>query len=375
MSRLSDGLNDVVCQYIDRPILLVDGDSTEVAAINQAGFSFFKITSDLAGVFWPGILTLANTPTDIDLRHLWLIKEGGSLQSEMQRVEKLEFIDREDGTEKHLELRIIKPINNTNQWIVIVIDKTDVEMAVRSRSDFVTLASHQLRTPLAGIKWNIELYLQRYRAELSEQQLHILTNADQSVDRMNELIRALLQLSRIETGSLKLKPRPVEVHKLLQDVIKAQSQPAKRRDIALITSFHKSLPEVYLDGTLVGYVFENLISNAIKYSHEHSEVIIFLSKLENTLLLQVTDSGIGIPHDHQKMIFQKFYRDPAASNHDPDGTGLGLHLCRIIAHRSGGDIWFKSEQGKGSTFWFSIPLKGVTVAADGPETPLPSTSS
>lgn len=374
MLNLPSDLSDIV-QYIDRPILLIDASSTTIISINQSGLDFFKLRADLTGLFWPGILSLVNVPASTDMTPFWLIKQGMPMQTEAQRIEKLQYIDQEDSSERYLEFQIIKPRDDSNTWAVIIIDKTDIESSLRSRSDFVTMASHELRTPLTGIRWNVGLFLKRYKAQLNAEQLRILDNAIRSISRMNALIAALLQLSRIETGSLKLKPHLVEVHKLLQEVVEAQSMYARQRGITLVTSVHQSLPRILLDGTLIGYVFENLITNAIKYSRDNSDVTIFLSRLKDTLLLQVTDSGIGIPRERQRMIFEKFYRDPTAMQHSPDGTGLGLHLCRIIAHRSGGDIWFESEPGKGSTFWFTIPLKDDTVATDGTEASVSSPSS
>jgi len=364
MLDLPSELSDIV-SYVDRPIMLIDANSTNVISMNQAGLKFFKLQPDLTGIFWPSILSLIQVPPDTDLTPLWLVRKDSSVQAESRRIEKLQYTDSEDSTERYIEFHIIKPQGDSTTWAVIVVDKTDVESAIRSRSDFVTMASHELRTPLTGIKWNIQLFLQRYKTRLDEEQLHILDNAVLSIRRMNELIAALLQLSRIETGSLQLKPRTVEIHKLLEEIVQAQTMPAKERNITLITSFHQNLPQLLLDGTLIGYVFENLITNAIKYSRPGSDVSIFLSRLQNVLLLQVTDSGIGIPRERQKMIFEKFYRDPTATQFAPDGTGLGLHLCRIIARRSGGDIWFESEEGKGTTFWFTIPLKDDRVTTDG----------
>ncbi|HSX06705.1 MAG TPA: HAMP domain-containing sensor histidine kinase [Candidatus Saccharimonadia bacterium] len=371
MLTLPTELSDIVT-YIDRPILLVSAESADVISINQAGIDFFHTKPDLVGIRWPSVLSLLHVPNDTDMTPFWLPKDTD--HQERQLIKKLEYIDQEDSSERFLELQLIAPREGSNIWAIIIVDKTDVETSLRSRSDFVALSSHQLRTPLAGIKWSVELFLKRYRTGLDDEQLHILENAVQSIDRMNELIVALLQLSRIETGSLKLKPKQVEIHKLLQQSVEHQTTFAKQRNITLITSFHKNLPQIFLDGTLIGYVFENLITNAIKYSRDGSDVTIFLSRLKETLLLQVTDSGIGIPRDRQHMIFEKFYRDPTAVQHAPDGTGLGLHLCRIIARRSGGDIWFESQEGKGSTFWFTLPLKGVSVSEDGTQAALPSTS-
>jgi len=371
MLNLPNELSDVVA-YIDRPILLVSAESTDVISINQAGIDFFHSKPDLVGIRWPGMLSLLHVPGDIDMAPFILPKNIAG--QPRQRTQKLDFIDQEDSSERFLEFQFIAPRAGSEVWAIIIIDKTEAETSMRSRSDFVALSSHQLRTPLAGIKWNVGLFLKRYRTSLNTEQLHILENAVHSIDRMNDLIVALLQLSRIETGSLKLKPKQVEIHKLLQQSVQNQMDFAKQRNVNLVTSFHKNLPQIFLDGTLIGYVLENLITNAIKYSRDGSDVTIFLSRLKDTLLLQVTDSGIGIPRDRQHMIFEKFYRDPTAVQYAPDGTGLGLHLCRIIARRSGGDIWFESEEGKGSTFWFTLPLKGVTVGEDGTQATISSTS-
>ncbi len=371
MLTLPNELSDIVA-YIDRPILLVSAESADVISINQAGIDFFHTKPDLVGIRWPSILSLLHVPDDTNMAPFQLPKDITG--QERQRIAKLDYIDQEDSSERFLELRFIAPRQGSDIWAIIVVDRSDVETSLRSRSDFVALSSHQLRTPLAGIKWSVDLFLKRYHDSLDSEQLHILDNAVQSINRMNDLIVALLQLSRIETGSLKLKPKQVEIHKLLQQSVENQTAFARQHGVSLITSFHKNLPQIFLDGTLIGYVFENLITNAIKYSREGSDVTIFLSRLKETLLLQVTDSGIGIPRDRQHMIFEKFYRDPSAVQHAPDGTGLGLHLCRIIARRSGGDIWFESQEGKGSTFWFTLPIKGVSVSEDGTQAALPSTS-
>lgn len=365
-------LSSLILLYIDRPLLLVDANTKEVVTSNKAAIEFFDLSAGLKGIYWPGIVAKLNVPSEVDLNHYAILSTPNHQKGTVYWAV-LDYVDIETSAERRLVFqfeRAAKTDALQDLWAVIVIDQSQLNQAVHDRNDFVALASHNLRTPLTGIKWNLELFLKKHSEELDPKSKRNLANALTSVNRMSELIGALLQVTRVETGKLKMAPKKVEVRDLLEDVVQSLSEEAKKRKVTVVKSFHNDLPPVMLDISLIRYLLYNLISNAIKYSSEGGEVLVFLSHTEdNMLLAQITDYGIGIPKAEQKNIFQKFYRVENAVRHSPDGTGLGLHLCRIIARKSGGDIWFESIEGKGTTFWFTVPMPENSTAHTGATKP------
>ena len=229
--------------------------------------------------------------------------------------------------------------------------------ASRLKSEFVSIASHQLRTPLTGIKWAINLMMTGQVEKLPKEQLERLDTIKESNQRMINLVNDLLNVSRVEQGRLTLRPEKVSLEKLIQELIKEYALLAKANDIKIFFEVEKNLPSILIDSQGIKLVLHNLIDNAIRYSRNKNQVKIRLSRKKNLIRCEVEDNGVGIPDKDQKRIFQKFFRSENALKYQTEGTGLGLFIAKAILDASKGKIGFESQKDKGSTFWFELPIK------------------
>ena len=227
----------------------------------------------------------------------------------------------------------------------------------RLKSEFVSIASHQLRTPLTGIKWAINLMMSGEVEKLTEEQLERLDTIKESNQRMINLVNDLLNVARIEQGRLTLKPEKVSLEKLIQELINEYALLAKANNIKLSFELEKNLPSILIDPQGIKLVLHNLIDNAIRYSRSEGQVKIRSFRKKNLIRCEVEDNGVGIPEQDQKKIFQKFFRTENALKYQTEGTGLGLFIAKAILDASKGKIGFESQEHKGSTFWFELPIK------------------
>jgi PAS domain S-box-containing protein len=229
---------------------------------------------------------------------------------------------------------------------------TDRKEAERMKADFVSFVTHQLRTPLAGIRWMLEL-AEAQTAE--DERLSYIADARVSAERLVGLVNDLLDVSRIESGRLLSAAQPTDLAVLAESVVSELRPLALSKEQALAVEGAGDVPDALVDPQLARQVILNLVSNALKYTPDRGRISVRLAATGDGVRMSVADNGIGIPEGSRARLFEKFYRAENARTIDTDGTGLGLYLVRLIVLRSGGRVWCESSEGRGSTFHFTLP--------------------
>jgi PAS domain S-box-containing protein len=254
------------------------------------------------------------------------------------------------------------PIKNKDGIVigcVVVFRDVSREREVdRAKTEFVSLASHQLRTPLSAISWYAEMLMDGDAGKLNKQQMEFLSEIYQGNKRMVALVNALLNVSRIDLGTFAVEPTPTKIVEIAESVIKELQSQIETKEQKLVTDFDE-LPEMQLDVNLARIIFQNLISNAVKYTPEKGTVTVKVKKDSDKVVITVADTGYGIPKEQQERIFQKLFRADNVREKEADGTGLGLYIVKAILDNSGGDIKFVSEENKGTTFTATLPITGM----------------
>ena len=226
-----------------------------------------------------------------------------------------------------------------------------------AKTEFLSVASHQLRTPVGGILWNLEMLLHNELGELPPQVKEVLQETYETDLRVAALVKNLLAVSRIEQKRAVSEPVPTNIVDVLKKVLAIMDAEAQNRKIVLKTEIPDGLPQVMVDPERFYEVMENLYSNAIKYTPEGGTINLKVAKGDSKIVVSVADNGIGIPKEDQEKIFSKFFRASNASKISTEGSGLGLYIASSYAKEWGGKIWFESNLGKGSVFNVSVPVQ------------------
>ncbi len=225
------------------------------------------------------------------------------------------------------------------------------------QSDFINLASHQLRTPLSGMRWLLELLQKETLGPLNKKQREYIEKIYTSNERMIALVNDLLEVTRMEEGAIKLYLQPTDIVPVINTVLREKEREIKKKHLKVSFKVEQEpFPTLRTEPNKIKQAISNLISNAVTYTPENGTVQIELQTLDGAALCKVQDSGVGIPKDQQKQIFEKFFRGTNVLKFENIGTGLGLYITRAFIVASGGKIWFKSEEGKGTTFYFTLPV-------------------
>jgi two-component system, NtrC family, sensor histidine kinase KinB len=259
------------------------------------------------------------------------------------------------GSERAFRLRTTPMRDNDHHLlgaVTLLEDITHLREIDRLKSEFIATASHELRTPLTSVQMGVHLLLERAAGELTDKQVEVLSACREDCERLDKLMRDLLDLSRIEAGESKPSFESLRTKDLINDAIKELRPQVESKGLEFRVETPLDLPSVKADRSQVERVLSNLVVNAMRYT-KHGEIKITAQPRGNSVAVSVADTGSGIPQDYLPHVFDKFVQVPGAAT---GGAGLGLAISRLIVEAHGGQISVQSEQGKGSTFTFTLPI-------------------
>ena len=240
----------------------------------------------------------------------------------------------------------------------------------QAKDEFISMASHQLRTPLTVIKGYLSMLLEGDVGKITKGQEEFVHEAFDGSSRMVGLINDLLNVSRMDTGRFFIEPTEVDIEELVSQEVKELQKQAGDKGLYLKIAKTGKIPHVWVDETKIRQVVMNFIDNALYYTEEGG-VTVKLEKIKDMVIYSVVDTGVGIPKAEQPKIFEKFFRAGNARKIRPDGTGLGIYLAKRVVEDHGGEIFFESSEGHGSTFGFKIPYRKHAMPEKDNHTPEP----
>jgi signal transduction histidine kinase len=263
-----------------------------------------------------------------------------------------------------------KMLLEENEHVVGQLKKSNSKLRLldRTKDDFISMASHQLRTPLTSVKGYISMVLDGDAGKLTELQRKLLNQSFISSQRMVYLISDLLNVSRLRTGKFLIEPIPSDLAKVIEEEVEQLQETAKSRNLELEYRKPEHFPTLMLDENKLRQVIMNFVDNAIYYTPSGGKIVVNLVDKPQTVEFTVVDDGIGVPKQEQHHLFSKFYRAHNAKRARPDGTGLGLFMAKKVIIAQGGATIFKSQEGKGSTFGFTFPKSRLVAKENSKET-------
>lgn len=255
------------------------------------------------------------------------------------------------------------PIREKNDDVsgvaLVLMDISEEKKLERMKAEFqklVSVVTHELKAPINAIDGYLDVIIKGYVKDKPEKQLEYLTRSRQKAEMLRNLVQDLLSLTSIESGKFVSERKPVDIQKILMDVITFMENEAASKELEIRRQFDEDIPEIAADKNALTYLFTNLISNAIKYNRPKGLVEIKLRKENNQLVVSVRDTGLGISKEDQNKIFSEFFRSKQDEIQNISGTGLGLNIAKRIAELHSGSIKVRSALGEGSEFIVTLPL-------------------
>ncbi len=342
-------------------IIITDPDGMILYANRAAeqitGYKVDEMLGKNAGQLWGGKMD----PTYYKQMWLTISQEKKNFKGEFEN-------HRKNGDTYTAESSITPILNKAGKVIFYVGIERDITKAKeidRMKSEFISVASHQLRTPLSTAGWYADMLLHEDAGALTEQQKKFVSEISRANQRSIALINALLSVSRIDSGKMLASPRSVNLVSIAQNVIAGLKPLSERSRVRMEHSFDPKIPNITVDPDILSLALQNILSNAIKYTPAGGKVSLKGKFCDNEVCIEVHDTGIGIPKSVHDRLFSMFFRADNARSKDPDGTGLGLYIAKSAVELTGGKIWFTSTEGKGSTFTFTIPANPPKTNGNG----------
>ncbi len=333
--------------------LIILDENEKIIAVNPMVETIFSIKA--GEIMQKSIRELKGNPLFSPALDLILDENG------IKEIKSAELSPREKVTVELTSVPTKMGNSKEDGHLLIFHDISRQKLVESLKTEFVTLAAHQLRTPLSGIKWNLKMLINGDFGQLTPEQKELMVRNYQNNERMIKLVNDLLDATKLEEGRYLYYKTEENIIDIAKDVIASLTDKIKQKNVQLIFSKPKTeIPKLKIDKEKIGICIQNLLVNAITYNRPGGKVTISIEydKSKKEVIVSVSDTGMGISKEQQKRIFGKFFRSTEAMKVETVGSGLGLYMTKNILDAHKGRIWFESEENVGSTFYFALSLEG-----------------
>ena len=349
INAMVSSINDPAISYTENfEIILVNKAMEKFIGISKKELIGKNITPELSNDARYGLLSKIIFPSLAPV----VLEKSIDLYPEKIKVK---FYQPKELILEIITTKVIDDKGNTYGFLRIIHDLTKEELLRKTQSDFITIVAHQLRTPLSGLSWILEMLAKKEVGSLTSEQEKLINDGRKAMGESLKTVEDLLNVAQIEEGRFGFQFSMADIEKIIENVLIKFEPVAKINDIKLIFQRPEfQLKPFVMDPLRVKLVLEILVDNALKYNVKNGEVRVRIDPMEGKpfVLISVEDTGIGISREDLSRLFTKFFRSKAALKGQTSGIGLGLYLAKNIIDRHGGKIWAQSALGRGSIFTF-----------------------
>lgn len=343
----------VLSNNVSLPLIVLDREQL-ILFVNESAIKYLEIpANEIIGKYFYDVANLSFVGDDTLEKWLEGCREGAVIENEQwERVR----LNLSDNKRKQFDLSAhYRKDDKTNiETILTLFDRTMQYERDDHDLSFIALAVHELRTPLTIMRGYIEVFQDEISQNLDREQTEFMHNMAASAERLSAFVTNILNVARVEENALVLNLKKEDWSTVLRDSCQDMILRAQVRDKKIVIETEDNLPPVAVDNVSIHEIMNNILDNAIKYTHTRETIVVKSYRKDDFVETTITDKGVGVPSNLIAHVFEKFYRAHSSKN-SVGGTGLGLYLCKALVNAHGGNIWVSSKEGKGSTFGFTVP--------------------